>query len=62
MVQAFAEGHGLLNWQNRKADRKNQKRKDLLAADLQHFFRLATDPFTIEGDGWRTRFTIAVRE
>jgi len=62
LLEAFAEGHGLLNWQSRKADRKNQKRKDLLVADLQRFFRLDGDPFAIEGDGWRTRFTVTVRE
>jgi len=62
LLETFAEGHGLLDWRNRKADRKNQKRKENLAADLQRLFRIEGDPFTLEGDGWRARFAVAVRE
>jgi len=62
LLEFFAEGHGLLDWQNRKADQKNQKRKELLASDLQRFFRIDGDPFAIEGNGWRTRFTVIVLE
>ena len=61
LLGAFAEGHGLLDWRNRKADRKNQKRKENLPADLQRFFRIDGDPFAIESDGWRVRFSVSVR-
>jgi len=62
LLETFAEGHGLLDWRNRKADRRNQKQKDRLAAALQKFFRIDDDPFATENDGWRTRFTVAIRE
>ena len=62
LLEAFAEGHGRMDWRNRNADRKNQKRKENLAADLNRFFRIDGDPFTIEGDGWRTRFSVVIRE
>lgn len=62
LLETFAEGHGLMDWRNRKAGRKNQKRKENLAADLQRFFRINGDPFVVNGDGWRARFTVAVRE
>lgn len=58
LLEAFAEGHGLLDWRNRKASLKNQKRKENLAADLQRFFRIDGDPFVIEGDGWRACFAV----
>ena len=62
LLEAFAEGHGLLDWSSRRADRKNQKRKENLATDLQRFFRIDGDPFVIEGNGWRAHFAVAVRE
>lgn len=62
LLEMFADGHGLLDWRNRKASRKNQKRKEKLAADLQRFFRIDGDPFALEGDGWRARFSVSVRE
>lgn len=62
LLETFAEAHGLLDWRNRKASRKNQKRKENLAADLQRFFRIEGDPFALEGDGWRARFAVSVRE
>lgn len=61
LLELFAEGAGLLDWSNRKADRKNQKRKELLAADLRRFFRIDSDPFIIDGNGWRTRFSLSMR-
>ncbi len=61
LLERFAEGHGLLDWRNRNADRKNQKRKERLAKDLQRFFRIEGDPFVLEGDGWRSRFVVSVR-
>lgn len=60
LLETFAEGHGLLDWRNRKADRKNQKRKENLAADLQRFFRIDGDPFALEDDGWRARFSVSI--
>jgi hypothetical protein len=60
LLEAFAEGHGRIDWRNSKASRKNQKRKENLAADLQHFFRIDGDPFALEGDGWRTRFSLGL--
>lgn len=62
LLETFAEGHGVLDWRNRKAGRKNQKRKENLAADLQRFFRIHGDPFALEGDGWRARFAVSVHE
>lgn len=62
LLEIFAEGHGVLDWRNRKAGRKNQKRKENLAADLQRFFRIHGDPFALEGDGWRARFAVSVHE
>lgn len=61
LLELFAEGAGVLDWSNRKADRKNQKRKEILAADLRRFFRIDSDPFTIEGNGWRTRFSVSMQ-
>jgi hypothetical protein len=60
LLEAFAEGHGLLDWRNRKADRRNQKRKENLAADLRRFFGIGGDPFAIDGDGWSARFSVGV--
>lgn len=62
LLEAFAEGHGRMDWRNSKASRKNQKRKEKLAADLQRFFRIEGDPFALEGDGWRARFAVSIRE
>lgn len=62
LLETFAEANGLLDWRNRKADRRNQKRKEKLAADLRRFFRIDGDPFVVEGDGWRARFSVSVRE
>lgn len=62
LLETFAEGHGLLDWSSRKADRKNQKRRENLAANFQRFFRIDGDPFTVEGNGWRAKFAVAVRE
>lgn len=61
LLEIFAEGAGLLDWSNRKADRKNQKRKENLAADLRRFFRIDADPFALEGNGWRARFGVSMR-
>lgn len=62
LLETFAEGHGILDWQNRKADRRNQKRKENLAADLHRFFRVNGDPFVVQGNGWRARFSLVLRD
>jgi len=56
LLRAFSEGHGRLDWSSRRADRRNQKRRENLAKDLQEFFRIDGDPFQQEGNGWRARF------
>lgn len=45
-------------------DRKNQKRRELLAANLRDFFRIEGDPFrlTEDGKGWQARFLISPDE
>lgn len=60
LLEAFAEEHGVLDWSSNKANRRNQKRRELLAADLRAFFRIASDPFrlTDDGKGWQARFLI----
>jgi len=58
LLRDFAAGHGILTWRSAAADRKNQKRREKLARDLQAFFRIAGDPFIRHGDGWQTRFQI----
>ena len=58
LLRGFASERGLLTWQSRCADRRNQKRKELLARKLQTFFRLVTDPIVTVGSGWQTRFAI----
>jgi len=62
LLETFAEGHGVLDWSSRKADRKNQKRRENLADNLQRFFRIDDDPFVVEGNGWRAKFAVSVRE
>ncbi|MBU0640955.1 MAG: hypothetical protein KKB50_18995 [Planctomycetes bacterium] len=59
LLETFAEGRGLLDWRNRKASRKNQKRRENLAGDLKRFFRIDGDPLVSEGGGWRTRFCVS---
>jgi len=60
LLHAFADGHGHLDWSSRAADRRNQKRRELLAANLKSFFRIEGDPFrlTEDGKGWEARFEI----
>ena len=57
----FADAHGTFTWKHRAADRKNQKRKEKLAAALQAFFRIEGDPFQLTGDrkGWQALFSIS---
>ena len=58
LLRAFAAGGGTLTWRSPAADRRNQKRRQLLARALQAFFRIEGDPIVPQDDGWRTRFAI----
>lgn len=60
LLRAFAEGHGTMTWSHSKADRRNQKRRELLARDLRRFFGLHHDPITLSADGmgWITVFGV----
>jgi len=61
LLRAFANAHGTLDWSSNQAHRRNQKRRELLAADLRAFFCIEGDPFrlTEDGQGWRTRFQLS---
>ena len=63
LLRDFAEYKGFLTWQDGPADHKNQKRKELLAQQLQNFFNIKDNPFELFTDnrghkGWKTRFQI----
>jgi hypothetical protein len=58
LLKAFAAGGGVLTWRSPQADRRNQKRRELLARSLREFFRIDSDPFSSQKNGWRARFTI----
>lgn len=60
LLRDFAGGYGILDWSSRRADRRNQKRREILARDLQAFFRIEGDPIrlTEDGKGWRTLFAV----
>jgi len=61
LLQAFADGHGILDWTSSGASRKNQKRREQLSSNLQDFFRIDGDPFRLTDDrkGWKARFLIS---
>lgn len=59
LLETFADGHGVLNWNSHKADRKNQKRKELLAKALKEYFEVPGEPFeNTEDGGWKANFEI----
>jgi hypothetical protein len=58
LLRIFAARGGVLTWQSPQADRKNQKRRELLARALKEFFRIDRDPFATCGDGWQALFQI----
>ena len=64
LLHAFADGYGTLDWTSSQADRRNQKRREKLAADLRAFFRIEGDPFrlTEDGKGWQARLHISPDE
>ncbi len=56
----FAENGGEITWRDSPADRKLEKRRELLAKRLKTFFGIKDEPFEKlpNGLGWRARFTI----
>ena len=60
LLRSFASGGGTLSWGSPTADRKQQKRRETLAGNLQDYFRIEDDPveLTPDGQGWRLRFVI----
>lgn len=60
LLRAFADENGVLTWASKYAGRRNQKRRENLAKDLQRFFRIEGDPIEFSEDekGWRVRFKI----
>ena len=60
LLLTFAENRGKITWRDAAADRKNAKRRQLLARTLQDFFGLEDDPFEriADGKGWCCRFTV----
>jgi len=60
LLRAFAEKNGQMDWGSTGADRKNQKRRETLASNLQSFFRIEGDPiyWDNEAASWKTRFTL----
>ena len=55
LLRDFAAARGVLTWRSAGAERKNKKRRENLARDLQRFFRIDGDPFVRHGNGWRAR-------
>ena len=58
LLRTFAAGEGMLTWRSPGADRRNQKRRELLAKQLRAFFRIAGEPIVTCGKGWSTLFQI----
>lgn len=62
LLESFAVGQGILNWDHPDASRKNKKRCQTLAGNLRAFFRIEGYPLVPLGNGWRARFTISFGE
>ena len=58
LLKTFAAARGHLTWESPDADRKNQKRREVLSKDLRAFFQIEGDPITSDGGGWRVRFKL----
>jgi hypothetical protein len=60
LLQLFARNHGILTWQSAGANRKNQKRREILAENMKAFFEIEGEPIVLTDDkkGWRTTFAI----
>ncbi len=61
LLGAFARNNGVLTWKSSDANRKNKKRRELLARDLKAIFRIEGEPIvtTDDGKGWQTAFVLA---
>jgi len=60
LLYAFANEDGRLDWKSPHADRRNQKRREMLAQTLRDFFRLGGDPIESIGNGWQTQFAVSL--
>ncbi|MDP3939893.1 MAG: hypothetical protein Q8R92_17380 [Deltaproteobacteria bacterium] len=60
LLEAFAEEEGELTWKSTHADRRNAKRKQLLARGLRTLFQIEGDPFQTFGKGWKARFRVCI--
>lgn len=60
LLKAFSERNGQLDWSSSKADSKNQKRSENLAANLRDFFRIEGDPIYWDSEAkcYKTRFVL----
>jgi len=59
LLRRFAEGNGVVTWQNSRSKDKHRKRKSLLAKNLREVFGIEGDPFILGADGsWQVRFTL----
>jgi hypothetical protein len=60
LLRTFADEGGTLDWSSKRANRRNQKRREYLAANLRCFFDIEGDPFRLTRDrkGWEARFLI----
>lgn len=60
LLRVLARGQGVLSWKSSESDKRNQKRRELLARTLKAYFGLSDDPIELTADGkaWRTRFTL----
>jgi len=59
LLRRFAEGNGVVTWQNSRPEEKHRKRKSLLAKNLRDVLGIEGDPFILGGDGsWHVRFTL----
>jgi len=64
LLEAFANGHGTLDWNHTAAKLENKKRKSDLSADLRTAFDIPGDPFRLTDDkkGWVARFHVSYGE
>lgn len=60
LLYALAKENNTLTWRSRFSDKKNQKRREVLAKNLQRFFRIKGDPISLteDGKGWRVLFKL----
>lgn len=60
LLYLFARHQGILTWQSPGANRKNQKRREILSENLKVFFGIEGEPIVLTDDkkGWRTTFSV----